>query len=49
MRKTILGATVAVALTATAGHDIEATHSSAAVVLSGTGFFRARCLSQAIP
>lgn len=33
MRKTILGATLAAALTATAGHDIEATHSSAAVVL----------------
>jgi hypothetical protein len=33
MRKTILGATLAVALTAAAGHDIEATHSSAAVVL----------------
>jgi hypothetical protein len=33
MRKTILGATLAVGLTATAGHDIEATHSSAAVVL----------------
>jgi hypothetical protein len=33
MRKTILGATLAIALTAAAGHDIEATHSSAAVVL----------------
>jgi hypothetical protein len=33
MRKTILGATLVVALTTAAGHDIEATHSSAAVVL----------------
>jgi hypothetical protein len=33
MRKTILGATLVVALTAAAGHDIEATHSSAAVVV----------------
>ena len=34
MRKTFtLGATLVVALTAAAGHDIEATHSSAAVVL----------------
>ena len=33
MRKTILGATLAAALAATAGHDIEATHSSADVVL----------------
>ena len=34
MRKTItVGATLVVALTAAAGHDIEATHSSAAVVL----------------
>jgi hypothetical protein len=28
MRKTILGATLVVALTAATGHDIEATHSS---------------------
>ena len=33
MRKTILGATLAAALAAAAGHDIQATHSSAAVVL----------------
>jgi hypothetical protein len=33
MRKTILGATLAAALAATAGHSIQATHSSAAVVL----------------
>ena len=33
MRKTILGATLAAALAATAGHGVHATHSSAAVVL----------------
>jgi hypothetical protein len=33
MRKTILGATLVVALTAASGHDTEASHSSAAVVL----------------
>src|SRR4029453_4884496 len=33
MRKTIRGATLVVALTAATGHDVEATHSSAAVVL----------------
>jgi hypothetical protein len=33
MRKTIFGATLVAALAAAAGHDIEATHSSAAVVL----------------
>ena len=33
MRKTILGTTLAAVVTVTAGHDVEATHSPAAVVL----------------
>ena len=50
MRKTItVGAALVIALTA-AGHDVEATHSSADVVLKWNQLvFKARYLSRAIP